>query len=116
MSWTLKVRDTFQAAHFLKEYKGKCENIHGHSFQVEVQIFVTELDNTGIGIDFTEIKKKLSAILPDHKLLNDVYDFNPTAENLSKHFFWELKKDLPVRAVTVWESKDASATYEESED
>ncbi|MGD2294565.1 MAG: 6-carboxytetrahydropterin synthase [Candidatus Aminicenantes bacterium] len=116
MSWTLKVRDVFQAAHFLEEYKGKCENIHGHSFHVEVQIQVTELDPTGIGIDFKKIKNKLSEIMPDHTLLNDVYGFNPTAENLSKQFFQELKKDFPVKAVTVWESKDASATYEESED
>jgi 6-pyruvoyltetrahydropterin/6-carboxytetrahydropterin synthase len=113
MSWTLRVKDTFQAAHFLKEYKGKCENIHGHSFRVEVQIAINALDKTGIGIDFTEIKHKLSEILPDHKLLNDVYDFNPTAENLSRYFFQELKKDFPVKAVTVWESKDASATYSE---
>jgi len=53
MSWILKVREKFQAAHFLKEYKGKCEKIHGHTFYVEVEIEVTELDKTGIGIDFT---------------------------------------------------------------
>jgi len=113
MSWILSVKDRFQAAHFLKEYKGKCEKVHGHTFHVEVQIEVTELDNTGIGFDFTEIKNKLSEILPDHTLLNDVYDFNPSAENLSRHFFHELKKYCPVKAVTVWESEDASATYSE---
>jgi len=113
MSWTLSVKDRFQAAHFLKEYKGKCEKVHGHTFHVEVQIEVTELDNTGIGVDFTEIKNKLSRILPDHTLLNEVYDFNPSAENLSRHFFHELKKYYPVKAVTVWESEDASATYSE---
>jgi 6-pyruvoyltetrahydropterin/6-carboxytetrahydropterin synthase len=113
MNWTLSVRDKFQAAHFLKEYRGKCEKVHGHTFQVEVQIEVTELDHTGIGVDFTEIKNTLSEILPDHTLLNDVYDFNPSAENLSRHFFHELKKHYPVKAVTVWESEDASATYSE---
>jgi 6-pyruvoyltetrahydropterin/6-carboxytetrahydropterin synthase len=113
MSWILKVRDKFQAAHFLKEYQGKCEHMHGHTFHVEVQIEVNELDGTGIGVDFTEIKKKLSAILPDHTLLNDVYDFNPSAENLSRQFFQELKKEFPVKAITVWESEDASATYSE---
>ncbi|NIM59577.1 MAG: 6-pyruvoyl tetrahydrobiopterin synthase, partial [Candidatus Aminicenantes bacterium] len=77
MSWILKVKDRFQAAHFLKEYKGKCEKIHGHTFQVEVEIEAKELDKAGIGIDFTKIKKKLSDILPDHTLLNEVYDFNP---------------------------------------
>jgi 6-pyruvoyltetrahydropterin/6-carboxytetrahydropterin synthase len=113
MSWILNVRDTFQAAHFLKEYKGKCEKIHGHTFQVEVQIRVTELAKTGIGVDFKDIKKRLSKILPDHTLLNDVYDFNPSAENLSRHFFQEMKKFYPVTKVTVWESEDASATYSE---
>ena len=115
MSWILKVRDKFQAAHFLKEYRGKCEHMHGHTFQVEVQIHVTELDRAGIGIDFTEIKQKLAKILPDHALLNDVYDFNPSAENLSRQFYRELKKAFPVKSVTVWESEDASATYSEDQ-
>ncbi len=115
MSWILKVRDKFQAAHFLKEYQGKCERMHGHTFHVEVQIEVWKLDSTGIGIDFTEIKHKLAAILPDHTLLNDVYDINPSAENLSQKFFQELKREFPVKAVTVWESEDASATYSEDQ-
>ncbi len=113
MGWTLKVRDKFQAAHFLREYKGKCEKVHGHTFHVEVAIEAAELDRTGIAVDFTEIKKALAAILPDHTHLNEVYAFNPSAENLSRHFYGELKKLFPVAAVTVWESEDASATYTE---
>jgi 6-pyruvoyltetrahydropterin/6-carboxytetrahydropterin synthase len=113
MSWTLKVRDRFSAAHFLREYKGKCEKIHGHTFQVEVEIFVRELDATGLGIDFTLIKAKLAEVLPDHTLLNDLYPFNPSAENLARRFFEDLKPHFPVRAVTVWESEDACATYTE---
>jgi 6-pyruvoyltetrahydropterin/6-carboxytetrahydropterin synthase len=115
MSWTLKVRDKFSAAHFLKEYKGKCENVHGHTFQVEVAIVVTELDRTGIGFDFTEIKKVLSAALPDHTLLNEAYAFNPSAENIARHLYGELKKRYPIKSVTVWESDDASATYSEDD-
>ncbi|MFQ6084280.1 MAG: 6-pyruvoyl tetrahydropterin synthase family protein [Candidatus Aminicenantia bacterium] len=111
MSWVLKVSDKFQAAHFLKDYKGKCEKIHGHTFKVEVQIKVSKLNKTGIGIDFIEIKEKLSKILPDHRLLNEIYEFNPSAENLSKYFFNELKKYFPVEKVVVWESEDASAEY-----
>ena len=113
MSWILRVRDKFQAAHYLKEYKGKCEKLHGHTFQVEVGVEVRELDKTGIGFDFVEIKKRMTEVLPDHSLLNEVYDFNPTAENLARQFFEEMKKHFPVRAVTVWESEDASATYTE---
>ena len=63
MSWTLKVRDKFSAAHYIKEYKGKCEKVHGHTFQVEVEIAVRELDRTGIGFDFTEVKRVLAATL-----------------------------------------------------
>jgi len=113
MSWILRVRDKFQAAHFLKEYKGKCEKIHGHTFQIEVAIEVRELDRTGLGIDFTLIKQKLAEILPDHTLLNEVYEFNPSAENLARRFFQEMKKSFPVKEVTVWESEDASAAYSE---
>jgi len=114
MSWILRVSHRFQAAHYLKEYKGKCEKIHGHTFRVEAAIKVEELDNTGIGIDFTEIKRKMEEILPDHTLLNEIYDFNPSAENLSKHFFDEFKRHFAVEEVTVWESDDASATYSEN--
>lgn len=115
MSWTLKVRDKFSAAHYLKEYRGKCEKVHGHTFQVEVAIAVLELDRTGLGYDFAEIKKDLGAALPDHTLLNDVFPFNPSAENIARHLYGELKKKYPVEAVTVWESEDASATYTEDD-
>lgn len=114
MSWMLSVRDKFQAAHFLKGYRGKCEKIHGHTFEVEVKVKVGKLDKAGIGVDFNVIKQALSKILPDHTLLNEVYAFNPTAENLARRFFMELRKDFPVKEVTVWESEDASASYTEN--
>ena len=115
MSWTLRVRDRFSAAHYLKEYRGKCERIHGHTFQVEVAIGVRELDPAGIGFDFIEVKKVLAAALPDHVLLNEALPFNPSAENIARHLYGELKKTYPVRSVTVWESDDASATYAEDD-
>ena len=113
MSWILKVRDRFSAAHYLREYQGKCEKIHGHTFQVEAEIAIRELDHIGLGLDFTLIKKKLAEILPDHAFLNETYPFNPSAENLARRFFEDLQPHFPVRAVTVWESEDASATYAE---
>ena len=115
MSWILRVRDRFQAAHFLREYRGKCEKVHGHTFHVEVAVDVRELGPDGLGIDFTLIKQKLAAALPDHTLLNEAYPFNPSAENLARHFHGELKKHYAVRSVTVWESEDASATYSEND-
>jgi 6-pyruvoyltetrahydropterin/6-carboxytetrahydropterin synthase len=115
MSWTLRVKDKFSAAHFLREYKGKCENLHGHTFEVEVAIDVHALGPTGIGVDFTRIKADLASVLPDHTLLNEAFPFNPSAENLARHFFEELKKTYALRSVTVWESEDASATYAEDD-
>ncbi|HDT13613.1 MAG TPA: 6-carboxytetrahydropterin synthase [Candidatus Aminicenantes bacterium] len=115
MSWTLRVRDKFSAAHYLREYQGKCEKVHGHTFQVEVAVAVTALDRTGIGYDFTEIKAALASVLPDHTLLNEAFPFNPSAENLARHLYGELKKKYPVESVTVWESDDASATYAEDD-
>ncbi len=114
MSWFLRVRETFQAAHFLKDYGGKCERIHGHTFKVEVVVEINELNPQGIGIDFAEIKKILNEILPDHTHLNEIYPFNPSAENLARHFYTLLKSRLPVVEVTVWESEDAAATYTEN--
>jgi 6-pyruvoyltetrahydropterin/6-carboxytetrahydropterin synthase len=115
MSWTLRVRDRFSAAHYLKEYRGKCERVHGHTFQVEVEIAVRELDRTGLGFDFAEIKKTLAATLPDHTLLNETFPFNPSAENIARHLYGELKRTYPVKSVTVWESEDAAATYAEDD-
>ena len=115
MSWTLRVRDRFSAAHYPKGYKGKCEKLHGHTFQVEVEVLVRELDQAGIGVDFAELKKALASVLPDHSLLNEAYPFNPSAENLARHFYGELRKRYPVRSATVWESEDASATYSEND-
>ncbi|MCX7973519.1 MAG: 6-carboxytetrahydropterin synthase [Candidatus Aminicenantes bacterium] len=114
MSWLLRIRETFQAAHYLKDYGGKCERTHGHTFKVEVVVEVNELNPTGIGLDFAEIKKMVSEILPDHTHLNEVFPFNPSAENLARYFFEALKSKLPLREVTVWESDDAAATYTEN--
>ena len=113
MSWTLRDRDKFQAAHFLRGYQGRCENVHGHTYEVEVAIDVKALDAIGLGVDFAVVKKTLTDALPDHTLLNDIYEFNPSAENLARRLFEELRKSLPVKEVTVWESEDASATYSE---
>lgn len=113
MSWELVVKDKFAAAHFLQHYQGKCEKMHGHTFQVEVYIKATALDKSGIAIDFTELKAYLKEILPDHKVLNEVYEFSPSAENLSRHFYQVIKANYPVSRVMVWESENAGAMYSE---
>lgn len=111
MKRELIVREKFSSAHYLENYKGKCEKMHGHTFVVEVIFKVDKLDKSGIAIDFTILKDYLKSILPDHKVLNEVYDFSPSAENLSEHFFNTINKDYPVSKVIVWESENAAASY-----
>ncbi len=113
MAWELVVKEKFSSAHFLENYKGKCEKMHGHTFEVEVTFSVNDLDKAGIAIDFTILKTYLKQILPDHKVLNDLYDFSPSAENLSKHFYYQIKEKYPVSAVMVWESDKAGARFSE---
>jgi len=113
MSWELVVKDKFSSAHFIEHYKGKCEKMHGHTFQIEVYIKATELDKSGIGIDFCDLKAYLDTILPDHKVLNEVFDFSPSAENLSRYFYYKIKEKYPVSKVVIWESENAGAVYAE---
>lgn len=112
MSWELVVKDKFSSAHFLEHYQGKCERMHGHTFQIEVYLTVNKLDKSGIGIDFSEIKAYLKDILPDHQVLNEVLGFSPSAENLSRYFFDKIKEKYPVSRVIIWESDSAGAIYQ----
>lgn len=117
----LTIRDHFDAAHFLKNYQGKCAKIHGHTWEVEVKIQGKELDQIGMMVDFSILKKNLKEIVEklDHILINDLLHFqetNPTAENISAYIGNELAgliKTYPVKlfSVTVWESPRAAATY-----
>ena len=113
MSWELIVKDSFSAAHYLENYRGKCEKMHGHTFGIEVHFLVNKLDKAGISIDFTELKAYINGILPDHKVLNEIFDFSPSAENLSRYFYHKIKEKYPVSKVLVWESDKAGALYYE---
>jgi 6-pyruvoyltetrahydropterin/6-carboxytetrahydropterin synthase len=115
MSWELVVRQKFAAAHFLEHYRGKCEKMHGHTFEIEVHLRTGELDAAGISLDFGPIKEYLRGLVPDHKVLNEVYDFSPSAENLARHFFGQIREKYPVAKVVVWESEDAGAAYAEDQ-
>ena len=111
MKRKLIVVDKFSSAHFLEHYKGKCEKMHGHTFKIEVHFEVDKLDDSGIAIDFTILKKYLKSILPDHEVLNEIYDFSPSAENLSEFFYNKIKDSFPVTSVIIWESDTAAASY-----
>lgn len=119
----LMVELTFSSAHQLRDYRGKCENLHGHNWRVQIYLVSDKLNEIGIVMDFHEIKAYAEEVISnlDHKFLNDIFPFteiNPSSENLAKWIFDNLKKkinrdNVRLSAVTVWESDTASATYYE---
>jgi len=115
--YRIKVEANFSAAHNLRGYKGKCEELHGHNWRVEVSVVSSKLDKIGMLMDFKCLKEKLNTLLEkfDHKYLNKITYFkkvNPTSENIAKHIYDSLKKGVPaLYSVTVWESDKACATY-----
>lgn len=120
----LMVETTFSAAHQLRGYKGKCEQVHGHNWKVQAHVVAERLNEIDIAMDFHDIKKLLNEVIEplDHSFLNDIFPFtekNPSSENMAKWIYDSLNKKLPnehiqVSAVTVWESDTASATYYET--
>lgn len=133
----VRVEGSFSSAHRLREYKGKCEALHGHNWKVEVFIESQNLDKIGMVTDFKKIKKLLSEVLEklDHAFLNDIAYFkkiqpvrkksiknklklsngvNPTSENIAKYIFDQLQakdKKLNLKKVTVWESDNSAASF-----
>lgn len=117
--YELMIEDTFASAHQLIGYEGPCENIHGHTWKVQVCLKGDKLDKLGMLYDFKQAKKVLKDILAgfDHKNLNEMECFlknNPTAENISRAIY-DLYSgkigDIKVSKVTVWESETTCATY-----
>jgi len=116
--YELMVEDTFDAAHQLRGYEGKCENLHGHTFKVQVFLKGNKLDKVGMLDDFRTIKEHLSEALKDfdHQNLNDLPPFkeeNPTSENIARVIFERLKPKLKLSRVVVWESPTSKASYSE---
>jgi 6-pyruvoyltetrahydropterin/6-carboxytetrahydropterin synthase len=118
------VEHTFAAAHQLRNYRGKCENLHGHNYKVQVAMEGEELAFNGLLFDFADLKKALRGVVEylDHKFLNELSPFdsvNPTAENIAKFICEEVQKSLPdppgngarVSQVKVWETETSFATY-----
>ncbi len=112
----LRYKTHFDAAHFLRGYEGKCANLHGHRWHVQLELSGLQLNDQGILIDFGDLKRMLAEILPDHCCLNDLESFktvNPTAENISRHLFKEISKRMGgwtrLDSLELWESEGASA-------
>lgn len=121
--YRLKIITSFSSAHNLINYQGDCENLHGHNWKVEVEVTATDLDKSGLGIDFKILKSETNSLLKslDHKYLNDLEPFrnlSPSSENIAHFLFKELSARLnnsivKIVCVTVWESDAASASYYE---
>ena len=119
----VSVEQVFAAGHALRNYKGKCENVHGHNFRVQVTIEGERLDETGMLVDFLDVKGLMQDVIErlDHQFLNEVSPFdvkNPSAENIAEYFHQEMTGGLSttpvpvrIREVKVWETDIQSATY-----
>ena len=116
------IEETFAAGHALRNYKGKCENVHGHNYRCQVTLEGERLDNIGLLVDFVELKRVVHGVLDrlDHQWLNEFPPFdvlNPSAENMAKYIYDEVTAGLArvecarVSAVRLWETDTASATY-----
>jgi 6-pyruvoyltetrahydropterin/6-carboxytetrahydropterin synthase len=118
--YQIRVTSKFSAAHNLRNYGGKCENLHGHTWKVEACIQGEELNSIGILTDFKEVKMALGETLAkyDHAYINELTPFdktNPTAENLAYKIYYDLKKQFPnLSEVSVWESEDSRAVFRET--
>jgi len=109
MIYTVKKRLEISASHFLTlDYESKCQELHGHNWVIMVYCRSRKLNDNGMVIDFTEIKRLIHDRI-DHKNLNEVLPFNPTAENIAK---W-ICDEIPLcYKVEVQESEGNTAIYE----
>lgn len=119
--YEITVEQFFEAAHFLRGYRGKCENIHGHRYTVRVRLKTGKLNEIGLAYDFTDVKRHLKSIIErfDHASLNDIPPFdkiNPSAENIAGMIFSDLKSRLSgepvsISAVEIWENPHQGIIY-----
>lgn len=122
--YTVRVEARFEAAHYLREYRGISEPLHGHSYKIEADLAARSggVDSDAIAVDFVSAKRKLEALAKklDYGCINDVSPFteiNPSAENIAEWFARELQaavddEDAVVVAITVWEGPVNSVTYQ----
>jgi 6-pyruvoyltetrahydropterin/6-carboxytetrahydropterin synthase len=119
--YELKIVTEFSAAHNLRNFRGKCEALHGHNWRVEVVVRGSGLDDSGVVLDFAEVKGATREVMEeiDHRYLNELPFFtanNPSSENIARYIYERLGEKLnndrvQISRVTAWESQDACATY-----
>jgi 6-pyruvoyltetrahydropterin/6-carboxytetrahydropterin synthase len=122
--FVVTVQAHYDSAHYLRNYKGKCERMHGHRYVVELALGTEQLDIAGIAFDFVDVKRELRALADylDHENLNELPPFDhiePSAEEQARWIFQQLKGKLPeamgkaVLYVKVWETPTQWAMYTE---
>jgi 6-pyruvoyltetrahydropterin/6-carboxytetrahydropterin synthase len=124
--YEVTVEAGFSSGHYLRNYKGKCENPHGHNYKVRVTLAGAALDAAGLLLDFKLLKQVMRPVIDriDHQMLNELEPFtvvNPSAENLAKFFYDETNQQLDgmtggrvrVKDCTIWETDTTTATYYE---
>lgn len=115
--YEIKVKANFSSAHNLRNYRGKCEHLHGHNWVVEAVFAYDTLDKDGMAIDFKDAKAMLKDVIEqfDHSYLNELADFkdsNPTSENIARIIFDKIKASCPeIASIAVWENEGSCATY-----
>ncbi len=117
----------FSSGHYLRNYRGKCENPHGHNYKVFVTLIGQDLDEAGLLLDFKLLKQVMRPVVDrlDHQMLNDlepfVADLNPSAENLARYFYQQTARQLEemtsgrvrVKDCTLYETDTSFARYYE---
>ena len=124
--YELTVERGFSSGHYLRNYKGKCENPHGHNYKVRITLRGERLDHAGLLLDFRDLKLVMRPVIErlDHQMINDLEPFttiNPSAENLAKYFYDETNHQLAemtggrvtVKDCTIYETDTTTATYYE---
>ncbi len=124
--YEVTVEAEFSSGHYLRNYRGKCENPHGHNYKVRVTLRGRELDKAGLLLDFKQLKQVMRPVIEylDHQMINELPPFteiNPSAENLARYFFDETNRQLTemtegrvsVKDCTIYETSTTTATYYE---
>jgi 6-pyruvoyltetrahydropterin/6-carboxytetrahydropterin synthase len=124
--YEVTVEREFSSGHYLRNYKGKCENPHGHNYKVRIALCGETLDKAGLLLDFRDLKQVMMPVIDrlDHQMLNDLEPFteiNPSAENLAKYFYDQTNQQLTamtdgrvrVKECTLYETDTTTATYYE---
>jgi 6-pyruvoyltetrahydropterin/6-carboxytetrahydropterin synthase len=117
------IERNFSSAHQLRGYKGKCENLHGHNYKIEIYARGSELNNIGLLVDFVELKEAADKVVRylDHRNINELPPFdqelNPSAENLARYILERIASSISddrvqIYKVRCFETPTSVATYQ----